>query len=78
MRRDPASRRGPAQSKQLVDAGLALRKASGRKTPRSDVDLLIVGDVTLAELIPALRTAEARLGREVNPTVIRSGNSGTS
>jgi predicted nucleotidyltransferase len=43
--------------------------ASGRKTARSDVDLLIVGDVTLAELVPALRTAEARLGREVNPSV---------
>jgi predicted nucleotidyltransferase len=43
--------------------------ASGRKTTRSDVDLLIVGDVTLAEVVPALRAAEARLGREVNPTV---------
>jgi predicted nucleotidyltransferase len=43
--------------------------ASGRKTARSDVDLLVVGDVTLAELVPALRTAEARLGREVNPSV---------
>jgi predicted nucleotidyltransferase len=43
--------------------------ASGRKTSQRDVDLLIVGDVTLADLVPALRTAEARLGREVNPTV---------
>jgi len=43
--------------------------ASGRKTSRSDVDLLIVGDLALADLVPALRTAEARLGREVNPSV---------
>ena len=43
--------------------------ASGKKTARSDVDLLIVGNVPLAEIVPALRAAEARLGREVNPTV---------
>ena len=43
--------------------------ASGKQTARSDVDLLIVGDVTLAEVVPALRAAEARLGREVNSTV---------
>lgn len=43
--------------------------ASGRKHAKSDVDLLVVGDVPLAELVPALRAAEARLRREVNPTV---------
>ena len=43
--------------------------ASGKKTARSDVDLLIVGDVTLADVVPAVRGAEARLGREVNPSV---------
>jgi predicted nucleotidyltransferase len=43
--------------------------ASGRKTSRSDVDLLVVGDISLTELVPALRAAEARLGREVNPSV---------
>ena len=43
--------------------------ASGKKTARSDIDLLIVGDIPLAEIVPALRAAEARLGREVNPTV---------
>jgi predicted nucleotidyltransferase len=43
--------------------------ASGKKTTRSDVDLLVVGDVPLVEIVPALRAAEARLGREVNPTV---------
>jgi len=34
----------------------------------SDIDLLVAGDVGLAELTPALRKAEARLGREVNVT----------
>ncbi|HEX2460998.1 MAG TPA: nucleotidyltransferase domain-containing protein [Vicinamibacterales bacterium] len=34
----------------------------------SDIDLLVVGDVGLADLTPALRKAEARLGREVNIT----------
>ena len=43
--------------------------ASGKKTARSDVDLLIVGDASLADVVPALRAAEARLGREVNASV---------
>lgn len=34
----------------------------------SDVDLMIVGDVGLSDLAPALRKAEQRLGREVNVT----------
>lgn len=34
----------------------------------SDVDLMVVGEVGLAELSPALRKAEKRLGREVNLT----------
>lgn len=43
--------------------------AAGSQTAISDVDLLILGDVTLAEIVPVLRTAERRLGREVNPSV---------
>ena len=35
----------------------------------SDVDLMIIGHVGLADLTPALRRAEARLGRPVNPTL---------
>jgi predicted nucleotidyltransferase len=35
---------------------------------RSDIDLLVVGDAGLADLTPALRKAETRLGREVNVT----------
>ena len=43
--------------------------AGGTQTSASDVDLLILGDATLAEIIPAVRSAERRLGREVNPSV---------
>jgi len=35
---------------------------------RSDVDLLVIGAVGQAELAPAVRKAEGRLGREVNVT----------
>jgi predicted nucleotidyltransferase len=34
----------------------------------SDVDLMIIGQVGLAELSPSLRKAEKRLGREINVT----------
>ncbi|HLJ27638.1 MAG TPA: nucleotidyltransferase domain-containing protein [Candidatus Angelobacter sp.] len=34
----------------------------------SDIDLMIIGEVGLAELSPALRKAEKHLGREVNVT----------
>lgn len=34
----------------------------------SDVDLMVIGRAGLADLSPALRKAEARLGREVNVT----------
>ncbi len=37
--------------------------------PDSDVDLMVVGAVGLAQLAPALRRAEHRLLRPVNPTV---------
>ena len=35
----------------------------------SDVDLMVVGELGLADLVPKLRSAEAILGRPVNPTV---------
>jgi len=40
--------------------------ARAQERPDSDVDLLVVGEVDRADLIPLLRTAEARLGRPVN------------
>ncbi len=42
--------------------------ARSREHALSDVDLLVIGAVGLAELAPALRKVEARVGREVNVT----------
>jgi predicted nucleotidyltransferase len=35
----------------------------------SDVDLMIIGRIGLADITPALRQAEGRLNRPVNPTL---------
>lgn len=43
--------------------------ASGKQTAQSDVDVLVVGDGTLSEIVPALQGAIRRLGREVNASV---------
>jgi predicted nucleotidyltransferase len=43
--------------------------ARAQELASSDVDLMIIGQVGLAELTPALRRAEGRLGRAVNPTL---------
>lgn len=43
--------------------------ARGDEAVESDVDLLVLGDITLAELAKPLKGAEKRLGRPVNPSV---------
>lgn len=43
--------------------------ASGKEKAGSDVDLLVIGDVSLGELVEALGPVQSRLGREVNPAV---------
>ncbi len=35
----------------------------------SDVDILVVGDVTFGEIVSSLSSAQEKLGREVNPSV---------
>jgi len=35
----------------------------------SDVDLLVIGDVSFGDVVSALATAQKPLGREINPTV---------
>ena len=42
--------------------------ARSEEHAQSDIDLLVIGDVGLADLSSVLRTAEARLGPEVNVT----------
>jgi predicted nucleotidyltransferase len=43
--------------------------ARGSQTTYSDIDMMVVGDVTLHELLPLLGTAQERLAREINPTI---------
>jgi predicted nucleotidyltransferase len=43
--------------------------AGGREGPRSDVDLLIVGDVDFDTVVAATHPLEARLGRPINPSI---------
>ena len=45
--------------------------AAGQHTSASDIDLMVIGRVELADLLPALRPIQERLGREVNPTIYR-------
>ena len=43
--------------------------ARGDERQTSDLDIFVVGKITFAEVVAALRQAEENLGREVNPTV---------
>jgi predicted nucleotidyltransferase len=43
--------------------------ATGEETSRSDIDLLLIGDVGFGEITKALSKIEKELGREINPTV---------
>jgi len=43
--------------------------ARGDENRKSDVDVFIIGDVTLAEVVEALSPAQQALNREINPTV---------
>ena len=44
--------------------------AGGTGQAGSDVDLMVIGDVGLRALVPRLRQAGARLGREINPATL--------
>jgi predicted nucleotidyltransferase len=44
--------------------------ARGEEGPRSDVDVLTVGEIGFAEVVRALHEAQARIGREINPVVL--------
>lgn len=41
----------------------------GEHTSASDVDLMLIGDLQLADVLPVLHAAEEQLGREVNATI---------
>lgn len=46
--------------------------ARGEPGPRSDVDLMVVGNVTFAEVVDTVYPLQERLGREVNPIVLKA------
>jgi predicted nucleotidyltransferase len=56
-------------AKQIEWAFIYGSLARGEEVSESDVDLLVIGDVTLAELARPLKRAERELGRPVNPSV---------
>lgn len=46
--------------------------ASGEIKSSSDIDLMVVGDIKLVDMAPAIREMEKKLSREVNPTIYTS------
>jgi len=44
--------------------------ASGRQKIGSDIDVCVLGDVSLLEVVKALSSAQDTLGREINPVVM--------
>jgi uncharacterized protein len=65
----------PFIARNLIDVAFVYGSvAKGDHGPRSDIDLMVIGDVTLSELLPALKPAQERLGREVTPSVYRAAD----
>jgi predicted nucleotidyltransferase len=48
--------------------------ASGRAGNGSDIDLMVIGDVSFTDLVVALYPAQDLLGREINPKVYLRAN----
>jgi predicted nucleotidyltransferase len=46
--------------------------ARGEENAASDVDLIVIGDVSLDEILTPLTSTERNLGRSINPTVFSS------
>jgi uncharacterized protein len=59
------------EKKMIIIAFIYGSAATGKQGPKSDVDLMIVGDLSLSALIPTLRKTQEELGREVNPTIYK-------
>ncbi|MGO8880184.1 MAG: nucleotidyltransferase domain-containing protein [Desulfomonilaceae bacterium] len=43
--------------------------AKGTENADSDVDVLVIGDLTFSEVVDAITSAQESIGREVNPSV---------
>jgi predicted nucleotidyltransferase len=48
--------------------------ASGQQNAGSDIDVCVLGDVSLLEVVKALSPAQETLGREMNPVVMTTKN----
>lgn len=66
----------PILQQELASFGDAIRlaflygsTARSEETSQSDIDLMIVGELGLSDIVPALRRIEKKLGRPVNPTL---------
>jgi len=44
--------------------------AAGTAAPHSDVDVMVIGDVSFSDVTRALHAEQSVLGREINPTVM--------
>jgi predicted nucleotidyltransferase len=60
-----------AREKMITVAFIYGSIAAGEQQPSSDVDLMIIGDIELKTVVPAVRQVEEQIGREVNPTIHR-------
>ena len=58
-----------AEEGKLAHAFIFGSVASGKQSSTSDVDLMVIGDVKLREIAPALRPVQDRIAREINPSV---------
>jgi len=58
-----------ALAKKIAFAFVYGSMARGDENAVSDVDLMVIGDVSLDEMLMQLATAERDLGRSINPTV---------
>ena len=43
--------------------------ASGKQNLESDIDLMVIGNISFAEVVSATGAKQLKLGREINPTV---------
>lgn len=43
--------------------------ASGKENAKSDIDLMLIGEVSYSEVLPLLHPLQEQLGREINPKI---------
>ena len=66
----PALRASLDREEGIVVALLFGSAASGSETAESDIDVLVVGDITLSRVIELTRPVQDRLNRAINPVVM--------